>query len=148
MTWVFAIAIWFALTAGTYLAMSRDALRVVLGLAVLGSGMNLLLLGSGRLGSAQPAVIPLGEQVLAATAANPLPQALTLTAIVIGFALLCFCLVLVMRLINDSGTDDVLALRLAEPPHTDAVKPPLPLPGCDPHYPPVAPPAEAPPTPR
>ena len=148
MIWVFAFTIWVTITAGIYLAMSRDVLRIVLGLALLGGGVNLLLFAAGRLGSAEPAVVPMGERVLAATAANPLPQALVLTAIVIGFALLCFSLVLVMRLINDTGTDDVLALRLAEPPHTDAIKPPLPLPGCDPHYPPVATPAEAPPTPR
>jgi len=133
--WVFALAVWVTVAAGIYLAMSRDMLRIVLGLAVLGGGVNLALFSSGRLGSPEPAVVPMGEQVLAATAANPLPQALVLTAIVIGFALLCFSLVLVMRLINDAGNDDVLTLRLAEPPPTDAVKPPLPLPGCDPEHP-------------
>ena len=48
-------------------------------------------------------------------AANPLPQALVLTAIVIGFALMCFALVLVMQLVRRVGTDDALALRLVEP---------------------------------
>jgi multicomponent Na+:H+ antiporter subunit C len=135
MIWVFAFTIWVTITAGLYLAMSRDLLRIVLGLAVLGGGVNLLLFASGRVGSPEPAVVPIGERVLAATAANPLPQALVLTAIVIGFALLCFSLVLVMRLIHDARTDDALALRLAEPPPTDAVKPALPLPGCDPQHP-------------
>jgi len=139
MIWVFAFAIWVTITAGIYLSMSRDLLRIVLGLALLGGGVNLLVFASGRLGSPEPAVVPMGERVLAATAANPLPQALVLTAIVIGFALLCFSLVLVMRLINDARTDDVLALRLAEPPPTDAVKPALPMPGCDPEYPGPAP---------
>ena len=135
MIWVFAFTVWVSITAGLYLAMSRDLLRIVLGLAILGGGVNLLLFASGRLGSPEPAIVPIGERVLAASAANPLPQALVLTAIVIGFALLCFSLVLVMRLINDAGTDDVLALRLAEPPPTEAVKPPLPLAGCDPEHP-------------
>jgi len=135
MIWVFAFTVWVTITAGLYLAMSRDLLRIVLGLAILGGGVNLLLFASGRLGSPEPAIVPIGERVLAATAANPLPQALVLTAIVIGFALLCFSLVLVMRLIHDAGTDDVLALRLAEPPPTDPVKPALPLPGCDPEHP-------------
>ncbi len=126
MIWAFALAVWVTVTAGLYLAMSRDALRVVLGLAVLGSGVNLLLFASGRVGSALPAVVPPGGEVLAADAANPLPQALVLTAIVIGFALVCFSLVLVLRLIRDAGTDDALELRHAEPRPTDPVKPPLP----------------------
>jgi multicomponent Na+:H+ antiporter subunit C len=49
------------------------------------------------------------------SAANPLPQALVLTAIVIGFALVCFSLALVLRLIQRTGIDDALALRQAEP---------------------------------
>ena len=138
MIWAVALAVWVTVTVGVYLALSRDALRVVLGLAVLGSAINLLLFASGRLGSALPAVVPLGDEVLASNAANPLPQALVLTAIVIGFALVCFCLVLVLRLIRDAGTDDVLDLRHAEPRPTDPVKPPLPAPGTEPALEPVA----------
>lgn len=125
MIWAFAATVWVTVTVGVYLALSRDALRVVLGLAVLGNAANLVLFAAGRLGSAQPAVVPLGETALGA-AANPLPQALVLTAIVIGFALVCFCLVLVLRLIRDAGCDDALELRHAEPRPTDPVKPPLP----------------------
>jgi multicomponent Na+:H+ antiporter subunit C len=132
--WI-ACTVWATVAAGLYLAMSRDALRCVLGLAVLGAGANLLLFASGRLGSALPAVVPLGETVLGESG-NPLPQALVLTAIVIGFALLCFSLVLVLRLIRDAGSDDVLAIRYAEPLLDDAVKPPLLRPGCEPPWPP------------
>jgi multicomponent Na+:H+ antiporter subunit C len=46
---------------GVYLALSRDALRIVLGLAVLGSAANLVLFAPGRLGSALPAVVPQGR---------------------------------------------------------------------------------------
>lgn len=87
MIWAVALAVWVTVTVGVYLALSRDALRVVLGLAVLGSAINLLLFASGRLGSALPAVVPLGDEVLASNAANPLPQALVLTAIVIAFGM-------------------------------------------------------------
>jgi multicomponent Na+:H+ antiporter subunit C len=130
MIWAVAFALWITLAAGLYLALSRDVLRCVVGLVLLGSAVNLLLLASGRLGSAQPAVIELGGQSLQA-AANPLPQALVLTAIVIGFALMCFALVLVMQLVRRTGTDDALALRLAEPEPTDPVKPPLAEDGSD-----------------
>ncbi len=135
MIWALAFTVWVTLAAGVYLTLSRDALRIVLGLAVLGAAANLVLFAAGRLGSALPAVVPLGEQALT-DAANPLPQALVLTAIVIGFALVCFSLVLVLRLIRDAGTDDVLALRHAEPRLDDPVKPPQPRPGCDPVWPP------------
>ncbi|MCU0836383.1 MAG: NADH-quinone oxidoreductase subunit K [Chromatiaceae bacterium] len=134
MIWVLALAVWVSVTAGVYLTLSRDLVRIVLGLAVLGSAANLVLFAAGRLGPAQPAVVPLGETLLA-DAANPLPQALVLTAIVIGFALVCFALVLVLRLIRDAGTDDALALRYAEPVPSDAVKPPLPDPASEPESP-------------
>jgi multicomponent Na+:H+ antiporter subunit C len=124
MTWAVALAVFASLAAGIYLMLSRDLLRCVLGLALLGNGANLALFAAGRLGPDQPPVVPLGEVALAG-AANPLPQALVLTAIVIGFALLCFSLVLVLRLIQRAGTDDALELRAAEPVATDAVKPPL-----------------------
>ncbi|WP_157265656.1 NADH-quinone oxidoreductase subunit K [Azohydromonas aeria] len=125
MIWAFAVAVWAALAAGVYLALSRDVLRCVVGLALSGAAVNLLLLAAGRLGPAQPALVPSGATVLDAAAANPLPQALVLTAIVIGLALLCFALVLVRCLVRDAGSDDALALRHAEPVPDHPVKPPL-----------------------
>ena len=126
MSWILAIAVFACLAAGIYLALSRDLLRVVLGLAVIGSGANLMLFGAGRINGPLPAVIPLGEATLAAGMGNPLPQALVLTAIVIGFALVCFSLVLALGVLRAQSTDDINALRDAEPVPTDAVKPPYP----------------------
>jgi multicomponent Na+:H+ antiporter subunit C len=126
-----ALTVGIASAAGVYLALSRDVIRCVLGLAILGGAANLALFASGRLGSVAPAVVPLGSTALA-DAANPLPQALVLTAIVIGFALLCFSLVLALRLIEQGGTDDALELRQAEPHPDDPVKPPLPEPRFSP----------------
>jgi multicomponent Na+:H+ antiporter subunit C len=136
--------LWLALTvgvtiaAGTYLALSRDVFRCVIGLSLMGAGVNLALFASGRIGSAQPAVVALGETALG-EAANALPQALVLTAIVIGFALLCFALALVLRLVQRAGTDDALALRQAEPHPDDPVKPPVADPRHEPLHPPAAP---------
>ncbi len=124
MIWAVALAIGVVVTAGTYLALSRDLLRCLIGLAVLGNGINLLLFTAGRLGSRVPPIIAEQETTLQ-NAANALPQALTLTAIVISFALLCFSLVLAVRLVQVAGSDDVTMLRSAEPPATDAVKPAL-----------------------
>jgi multicomponent Na+:H+ antiporter subunit C len=124
MIWALAFAVWVNLAAGIYLMLSRDVLRSVVGLALLGSAINLLLLASGRLGSMQPAVVEAGRTALGESA-NPLPQALVLTAIVIGFALMCFALVLVRQLVQRAGVDDALRLRLVEPEPTDPVKPPM-----------------------
>jgi multicomponent Na+:H+ antiporter subunit C len=138
MIWMLALALWLCLAAGLYLALSRDLLRIVVGLALLGSGVNLLLLAAGRMGSAQPAIVAAGQQALG-EAANAVPQALILTAIVIGFALTCFSFVLVMRLLQRTDNDDASALRAAEPEPTDAVKPPLPRDEADPGGPSAGP---------
>jgi multicomponent Na+:H+ antiporter subunit C len=135
MTALIALTVLASVTAGVYLALSRDVFRIVIGLAVLGAAANLVLYAAGRLGSPNPAVIAQGSQVLA-DAANPLPQALVLTAIVIGFALVCFSLVLLLRLMRDAGTDDAAALRHAEPVPDDPVEPPPGAPGCDSRWPP------------
>lgn len=130
-----AFTVFVTVTAGVYLALSRDVFRCVIGLAVLGAAANLVLFTAGRLGSTMPAVVPLGDSVLE-NAANPLPQALVLTAIVIGFALVCYSLVLLLRLMRDAQTDDATALRYAEPVPDDPVKPPASRPGCDATWPP------------
>ena len=76
-----------------------------------------------------PLVIPNGLENLAQDAANPLPQALVLTAIVIGFALLCYALVLGARLSQKHEHGDVSRQQTSEP----AADPS----GDDPHKPPV-----------
>lgn len=124
MIWAVALALGTVVTAGSYLALSRDLLRCLIGLVLLGNGINLLLFTAGRLASSLPPVIAEGEMILG-VAANPLSQALVLTAIVISFALLCFSLVLALQLIRIAGSDDLDRLRAAEPPSRDAIKPAL-----------------------
>lgn len=124
MIWIFAVVMGIGVAAGVYLALSRDLFRMVVGLSVIGAALNLLVFASGRLDSAAPPIVVAGTQVLT-NAANPLPQALVLTAIVIGFALLCFSLVLVVRLMRAADSDDAHRLRAAEPPQDAGLKPPL-----------------------
>ncbi|MBO3707981.1 MAG: NADH-quinone oxidoreductase subunit K [Candidatus Accumulibacter sp.] len=122
MIWPVALALAAVIAAGTYLALSRDLLRCLIGLALVGNGINLLLFCSGRLLSQMPPFVASGAQQLA-VAANPLPQALVLTAIVISFVLLCFSLVLAIRLLQFTGSADTAKLRAAEPAAVDAGKP-------------------------
>ncbi|MCU0906542.1 MAG: NADH-quinone oxidoreductase subunit K [Rhodobacteraceae bacterium] len=128
MTWTLVMAVWAALFAGIALMMSRDLLRAILGSMILGSGVNLIIFVAGRVGLTGPAIVPYGQQALAEGAANPLPQALVLTAIVIGLALVCFAFVLIYGIAATVGTADSTRLRVAEPEPDHPVYPPLPDP--------------------
>lgn len=127
MTLAVALAAGVCCAAGVYLMLSRDLVRCVIGLSILGSGANLVIFAAGRLGSDVPPLVPAGAVALL-DSANPVPQALVLTAIVIGLALTCFSLVLVTRLLQESGSDDSDALRFAEPEPSDPLAPPLDAP--------------------
>jgi multicomponent Na+:H+ antiporter subunit C len=124
MIYLFALTIGLTMASGTYLTLSRDTLRCLVGLSILGAAVNLLLFAAGRIHTSAPPVIPAGQTVLE-HAANPLPQALVLTAIVIGLALFCFGLVLILALARVSKLEDSRHLRLSEPIPTDPIKPPL-----------------------
>jgi multicomponent Na+:H+ antiporter subunit C len=128
MTWALLLACFATLAAGAYLLQARDLVSSVIGLALLGAGVNLALFASGRLSILVPAIVPEGKEhlpPLIEIAANPLPQALVLTAIVIGFALLCFSLVLIGRLIALQRTQDSQHFTALEPLSHDPAKPPL-----------------------
>ena len=85
-----------------YLLLEPNMIRRVFGLVLLSSAINLVLLLCGRLYATHPAFIS-GKQV---ALANPLPQALILTAIVIGFGLLAFLCALLKRLLGDESAKD------------------------------------------
>ncbi|MFN3842009.1 MAG: sodium:proton antiporter [Rehaibacterium terrae] len=123
MSWVFALALFAAIAAGVFLALSRNLLRCVIGVSIIGSAINLYLFAAGRLDATAPPLVPAGTERLLEGAANPLPQALVLTAIVIGFALTCFSLVLALAIRQRTGSADTDTLRHAEPPEGDDGKP-------------------------
>jgi multicomponent Na+:H+ antiporter subunit C len=93
--------------AGTYLMLRRRLAQLIVGIGLLSNGTNLLIFTAGGLTRAQPPVVPNGATSLAEPYADPVPQALVLTAIVIGFGLLAFSLVLAHRVHATVGTDDV-----------------------------------------
>ena len=81
---------------GLYMALSRHVVRMVLGLSLLTTAVNLVLFQAGRIRTAQPPLIAEGAERLGESA-DPLPQALVLTAIVIGFALTVILAALALR---------------------------------------------------
>ena len=98
-----------------YLMMRRNLLRFIIGLIILSNAVNLLIFTMGRLTPGQPPLVPhYGAEVPPAPYANPLPQALILTAIVISFGLLAFTLVLVYRNYTVGRTIDADELMAAE----------------------------------
>lgn len=110
-----AIGFGAILGAGVYLMLARHLLRMVLGLSLITVAVNLLLFLAGGVGPELPALVASGASTPPAGSANPLPQALVLTAIVIGFSLLAFALVLAYRAYVALGVMDTDDMREAEP---------------------------------
>jgi multicomponent Na+:H+ antiporter subunit C len=94
---IYAFAIAAQMGAGVYLLLSRHVMRILFGVVLLSTAANLLIFVAGGLQFAAPPVIQQGTQMLGEGSANPLPQALILTAIVIGFALVAFAAALVLK---------------------------------------------------
>ncbi len=104
-----SILIGILFTAAVYLILSRNLIRVILGTGLLSHGVHLLVLTMGGLDGKAPPVI--AEGVHAADFADPLPQALILTAIVISFGVTALTLVFAYRLYAVHGTADMNKLK-------------------------------------
>lgn len=109
-----AVAIGVVVAVGVYLFLSRDLPRMLLGFMLFSTATNLLLLLVGRIGPITPALIEEPATTLAESAANSLPQALILTAIVIGFGMTAFTLMLALVAYRRFQTLDADALNVAE----------------------------------
>jgi multicomponent Na+:H+ antiporter subunit C len=101
------------LGCGLYLALSRNLIRVLLGLSLLTTAVNLVLFQAGRIRSLQPPLIAENADRLRESA-DPVPQALVLTAIVIGFALTVVLAALALRAYRGHGTIRSDQIRSAE----------------------------------
>ena len=110
----FAILTGLFFAAAIYLMLSEYIIRIMLGVALLGNAVNLLLFTAGRVTREVPPVIE-GDTTLSLSAANPLPQALILTAIVISFSFFAFLMVLAYRAWQALRTDNTHGMRYAEP---------------------------------
>jgi multicomponent Na+:H+ antiporter subunit C len=100
--------------ASVYLILDRNLIRFIFGLVLAGNAINLLIFTTGRLTSRRPPLIPNTMATGQGLFANALPQALILTAIVIGFALLAFVFILFYRAYQALGTVETEFMRAAE----------------------------------
>lgn len=114
----FALVTGLLFAAGFFLILRRSIVRIVLGVALLSHAANLGIFTAAGLGNRSVPIIAPDRTLLPAGSADPLPQALILTAIVIGFALQVFLLALVVRAAEAAGTDDLdryLTVDTADP---------------------------------
>lgn len=108
---VLALVIGVLYGGGLYLMMRRNLVQLIIGLGLLSHGANLLIFTAGGLRKGGAPILAEGEKSFAVLPADPVPQALILTAIVISFAVTAFALVLFLRTYETVGTDDVDELK-------------------------------------
>lgn len=94
--------------SGLYLMLRRRFAQLIIGLSLLSNGSNILILSAAGVTRSKPPLIT--EGVPLEQFADPVPQSLILTAIVIGFGVLAFSLVLAHRVHHSAGSDDVDAI--------------------------------------
>ncbi len=107
MNLVLAVVVGGLYAAGLYLMARRSVVKLIIGLCLIGHASNLLIFVSGGLTRGRPPLIRPGAETLTAPYADPLPQALILTAIVIGFGVLAFAMVLIHKVYVAVGSDDL-----------------------------------------
>ena len=119
---IYALTIGAMSSIAIYLMLSGHFIRFLFGVIILSNAVNLAIFSAGRLSASNPPFIPEGMSVPLEGASNALPQALILTAIVIGFGLLAFSLGLCYRMLVDIGQfnleeldeDETSSLRCAD----------------------------------
>lgn len=97
---LYVVCVGVITSCGVFLCLRGRTFSIVVGLTMLSYAVNLFLFSSGRLSLDGAAVLGMADKY-----ADPLPQALVLTAIVIGFAMIAFAVILAMRGRADMGND-------------------------------------------
>lgn len=111
MTLLLAIMVGLLFTVGVYLLLQRTPAQLILGLMLLGNGSILAVFVAGGLTRGNPPLAAPGEMAPPVGAADPLPQALVLTAVVIGFAVTTLAATLIWRTQQDHDDNDLDAMR-------------------------------------
>lgn len=97
--------------AGIYSILRRNLVKLMIGMLLLSQAANLFIFMAGGLTAGFPPLIKEGNEILVRPYADPLPQALILTAIVISFGVLAFFLVLLKRVYQIVKSDDLDEMR-------------------------------------
>ena len=94
---------------GVFCLLRRSLMRLIVGIMLLSQAANLLVFAAGGLTTSVPAFAEYATKLPPASHADPLPQALVLTAIVIGFGLVVFTISLLLKAYRAVGSDDINA---------------------------------------
>lgn len=104
---ILAFVVGALFTAGVYLILRRNTFKLIMGLVLISQASNLLIFAAGGLTHAKSPLLSKATHKLVGGGADPLPQALILTAIVISFAVLAFSIVLIYRTWKTIDINDV-----------------------------------------
>ncbi len=104
---VLAVGIGVLAASGVWLLLRPRTFQVIIGLSLISYAVNLFIFAMGRLRVDAPPILDPGIPTDAGNYADPLPQGLVLTAIVIGFAMTALYLVLLLAVRGLTGTDHV-----------------------------------------
>ncbi|WP_033565449.1 Na+/H+ antiporter subunit C [Sphingobacterium sp. SYP-B4668] len=111
---ILVVVIGLLYAAGIYMILRRSMVKLLLGIMLLGNGTNILIFLLGNITKGKPPVIGADFSVFKDIYADPIPQALILTAIVISFGLTAFAIVLLKRVYALINTDDLDDLNTPE----------------------------------
>jgi multicomponent Na+:H+ antiporter subunit C len=100
--------------AAFYMMLRRSLVKLIIGLVLLGHASNMAIFTMGRLSKGNPPFIAEGAEVVTEPYADPVPQALILTAIVIGFGIQAFAIVLIKRVYQETRSDDLDKLQTTD----------------------------------
>lgn len=100
--------------AAFYMMLRRSLVKLIIGLVLLGHASNMAIFTMGRLSKGNPPFIAEGAEAVAQPYADPVPQALILTAIVIGFGIQAFAIVLIKRVYQETKSDDLDKLQTTD----------------------------------
>lgn len=108
---ILIIIIGFLTTGGVYLLLQRRLLRMIIGLNLISQAVNLVIFTAGKTQSYHAPIINPNQNQLLGPSADPVPQALILTAIVIGFAMIAFFVVIAKKVYEDYQSDNIDNLK-------------------------------------
>ena len=94
-------------SSGIYLMLRKSMVKLLIGLVLLGNGANILIFLMGDIAKGQPPIIDSTSSVFTQLYADPVPQSLILTAIVISFGLQSFAIVLLKRVYSMNKSDNL-----------------------------------------
>lgn len=107
---ILSVLIGILYTAAVYLLLRRSIVKLIIGIILLSNATNLLIFVSAGLSPGSPPFVSEAGKA-AENISDPLPQALVLTAIVIGFGIVAFTLALKFKFFEATGTDDLDELK-------------------------------------